>query len=63
MEGASAKVSEIQRGLGHISAATTSLYLQALRVDENPYAETIEQMLVESNRSSLDSAQHQATRT
>lgn len=45
MEESGAKVSEIQRRLGHASAATTSIYLQALHSDENPYAEAIEQTI------------------
>ncbi|MDQ2995490.1 MAG: hypothetical protein M3R61_00320 [Chloroflexota bacterium] len=39
---ASAKLNEIQRRLGHKNIATTSLYLQALTNEENPYAEAIE---------------------
>jgi len=42
MEQHGAKISEIQRKLGHKSIATTSLYLQALTNEENPYAEAIE---------------------
>jgi len=42
MEQHGAKISEIQRKLGHKSIATTSLYLQALTNEENPYAEKIE---------------------
>lgn len=45
MEKHGAKISEIQRRLGHKSVATTSLYLQALTEEENPYAEAIEQAL------------------
>jgi integrase len=45
MEQHGAKISEIQRKLGHKSIATTSLYLQALRSEENPYAEAIEQAI------------------
>ena len=39
------KISEIQKRLGHKSIATTSLYLQALTSEENPYAEAIERAL------------------
>ena len=46
MEQHGAKTSEIQRRLGHKSIATTSLYLQALIQEENPYAEAIEQAIV-----------------
>ena len=46
MEQHGAKISEIQRKLGHKSIATTSLYLQALTSEENPYAEAIEQAIV-----------------
>jgi integrase len=42
MEQKGAKLSEIQRRLGHKNIATTSLYLQALTNEENPYAEAIE---------------------
>ena len=42
MEQKGAKISEIQRKLGHKNIATTSLYLQALTNEENPYAEAIE---------------------
>lgn len=45
MEQHGAKVSEIQRKLGHKSIATTSLYLQALTSEENPYAEAIQQAI------------------
>lgn len=45
MEQHNAKISEIQRKLGHKSIATTSLYLQALTSEENPYAEAIEQTI------------------
>jgi integrase len=45
MEQNGATTSEIQRRLGHKSIATTSLYLQALSSDENPYAEAIEHAL------------------
>lgn len=41
MEQHGATLSEIQRRLGHKSIATTSLYLQALTSDENPYADAI----------------------
>jgi integrase len=45
LEDAGARVSEIQQRLGHASAATTSIYLQALRADENPYAEELVRVL------------------
>lgn len=45
MEQHGATTSEIQRRLGHKSIATTSLYLQALTSEENPYAEAIEHAL------------------
>jgi len=45
LEDAGAKISEIQKRLGHASAATTSIYLQALRADENPYAEELVKVL------------------
>lgn len=45
MEQHGAKLSEIQRKLGHKNIATTSLYLQVLASDENPYAEAIEQSI------------------
>lgn len=45
MEEKGAKVSEIQRRLGHASAATTSIYLQALRSDENRLGEVIAEAL------------------
>jgi site-specific recombinase XerD len=52
MEQHGAKISEIQRKLGHKSIATTSFYLQALSSEENPYAEAIEQTSMgESDRS------------
>ena len=35
----------IQQRLGHASAATTSIYLQALRADENLYAEDLVRVL------------------
>lgn len=41
MEDKGAKVSEIQQRLGHASVATTSIYLQALRSDENRLAEAV----------------------
>jgi integrase len=46
MEQHGATTGEIQRRLGHKSIATTSLYLQTLTSEENPYAEAIEQALV-----------------
>jgi integrase len=45
MERAGAPISEIQRRLGHESAATTSLYLEQLHSSENPHAGAIEDML------------------
>ena len=45
LEDAGAKISVIQQRLGHKSAATTSIYLQALRADENPYAEELVKVL------------------
>lgn len=45
LEDAGAKISTIQQRLGHASAATTSIYLQALRADENPYAEDLVRVL------------------
>jgi integrase len=51
MEQKGAKLSEIQRRLGHKNIATTSLYLQALTNEENPYAEAIESAIgVEEKR-------------
>lgn len=41
MEAAGAKLSDIQRQLGHSNAATTSRYLEAMHAGENPYAETL----------------------
>jgi integrase len=43
MEDAGAKVSEIQRRLGHASIATTGRYLAELASAENPYAATLEE--------------------
>jgi integrase len=45
LEDAGAKISVIQQRLGHASAATTSIYLQTLRADENPYAEELIRVL------------------
>ena len=45
MEQKGAKLSEIQRRLGHKNIATTSLYLQALTNEENPYAEALERAI------------------
>jgi len=45
LEDAGAKISVIQQRLGHASAATTSIYLQALRADENPYADELVRVL------------------
>ena len=45
MEDKGAKVSEIQQRLGHASAATTSIYLQALRSDENRLGEAVAEAL------------------
>lgn len=41
MELAGAPISTIQQRLGHSSAATTSIYLAALRSDENPHADAL----------------------
>lgn len=41
LETAGAKLSEIQAKLGHRSAATTGIYLAALKSDENPYADDL----------------------
>lgn len=41
MEEAGAKLSDIQRQLGHANAATTSRYLEAMHAGENPYGETL----------------------
>jgi integrase len=41
LEGAGAKVSEIQAKLGHSSLATTGRYLAALNSAENPYADDL----------------------
>lgn len=41
MEEKGATVSEIQRRLGHASVATTSIYLQALRGDENQFSDQL----------------------
>ena len=41
MEKSGATISEIQQRLGHASAATTSIYLAALRSDENPHADAL----------------------
>lgn len=45
MEDKGAKVSEIQQRLGHVSAATTAIYLQALRSDENRLGEVLAEAL------------------
>lgn len=45
MEEAGAKLSDIQRQLGHCNAATTSRYLEAMHAGENPYAEVLAAML------------------
>lgn len=42
MEGAGAKVSDIQARLGHSNLATTGRYLAALRAAENPQSEALE---------------------
>jgi hypothetical protein len=36
-----AKITEVQRRLGHESAATTTISVEALQSDENPYAEAL----------------------
>ena len=41
MEDAGAKLTEIQQRLGHSNAATTGIYLAALRSDENPHADAL----------------------
>lgn len=41
MEKSGATISEIQQRLGHASAATTSIYLAALRSDENPHGDKL----------------------
>lgn len=41
MEESGASLSEIQHRLGHTDASTTSIYLQAMRSDENKYADDI----------------------
>jgi integrase len=45
MEQQGARLSEIQRRLGHKNISTTSLYLQALGREENPLAVELEQLL------------------
>lgn len=45
MEQQGAPISEIQRRLGHKNIATTSLYLQALGCEENPFAVELKQLL------------------
>ncbi|MCG8353676.1 MAG: tyrosine-type recombinase/integrase [Chloroflexales bacterium] len=45
MEQQGAKLSDIQQRLGHKNIATTSLYLQALGREDNPFAEEIEHLL------------------
>ena len=47
MEKHGAKTSEIQRKLGLKNIATTSIYFQSLTEEDNPYAEKIEQAIVE----------------
>lgn len=42
MEGAGAKISDIQARLGHSNLATTGCYLAALRAAENPQSEALE---------------------
>ena len=42
---AGAKIRVIPQRLGHASAATTSVYVQPLRADENPYAEELVKVL------------------
>jgi site-specific recombinase XerD len=34
-------IAEVRRRLGHESAATTAIYVEALQSDENPYAEAL----------------------
>ena len=46
MEKHKAPLSVIQQRLGHKNIATTSIYLQALTEEENPYAEAIEQTII-----------------
>ncbi len=41
MERAGAKLTDIQAQLGHSNAATTGLYLNALKAADNPYAEDL----------------------
>lgn len=36
-----AKITDVQRRLGHESAATTAIYIEALQSDENPFAEAL----------------------
>jgi integrase len=44
MEDAGAKVSEIQSRLGHESLQTTGRYLAALKSNENPYSEKLDEL-------------------
>lgn len=45
LEETGAKLSEIQARLGHANAATTGIYVSALRSNENPHAEALAQLL------------------
>lgn len=45
LEEAGAKLSEIQARLGHSNAATTGIYVSALRSNENPHADALAQLL------------------
>lgn len=45
LDDAGAKISVIQQWLSHASTATTSIYLQSLRADENPYGEELVRVL------------------
>jgi integrase len=45
MEETGAKLSEIQARLGHANAATTGVYVAALRSNENPHADALAQLL------------------
>lgn len=45
MEETGAKLSEIQQRLGHSNAATTGIYVAALRKQENPHADALAQLL------------------
>lgn len=45
LEETGAKLSEIQARLGHSNAATTGIYVSALRSNENPHADALAQLL------------------